>query len=92
MPTWVTDPAHKALVSALIEARHKAGLSQRALADRLGWSYVLIAKVETNQRNISAIEFIEWCQVVDVAPSEVVDLLIRQKSLRLGKTQRKPLK
>lgn len=90
MPAWVTDPTHKALVSALIEARHKAGLSQRALADRLGWSYVLIAKVETNQRNISAIEFIEWCQVVDVAPSEVVDLLMRQKLLRSGTPQQQP--
>lgn len=66
-------------MSALIESRHKVGLSQRALADRLGWSYVLIAKVETNQRNISAIEFIEWCQAVDVDPSEVVDLLKRKK-------------
>ena len=42
----------------LIEARKAAGLTQRALAGRIGRPYTVIANIERGERQIDVVEFI----------------------------------
>ena len=64
MLTWVSSPVHRTVISALIEARKAAGLTQRDLAGRLGKPRSWVAKIETIERNISVLEFLAWMHVV----------------------------
>ena len=42
-----------------IQKRNELGLSQRALADRLGVIYSFVAKVETGDRKLDIFEFLK---------------------------------
>ena len=53
-------PEHAAIRAALCHARQAAGLSQRALAERLNVPPSWVAKVELGERRI---DFIEVCWV-----------------------------
>lgn len=82
MPQWITSPARGAVVAELIGLRTAAGLTQRSLASRMGLGYTLIAKVESGQRNVSLVEFLDWCRATDANPSEVIARLNTEASRR----------
>jgi transcriptional regulator with XRE-family HTH domain len=65
---------HKALLGILRASRAEAGLSQRQLADRLGWSKSKYASVEAGERRLDVIEFKSVAKALDVDP---VDLFKR---------------
>lgn len=56
-----------------IEKRKALGLSQRALSDKLGVIYSLIGKVETGDRRLDVIEFIQYCIALELDPKSVLD-------------------
>ncbi len=58
MGRWVSSPSYKAAVRVLIDARKAAGLTQRALAARIGRPYTTIANIERGERRIDVVEFI----------------------------------
>jgi transcriptional regulator with XRE-family HTH domain len=64
----VRTRAHDAVVSVLVGAREKAGITQRELADRLPawleWGHTTVAKIETNRRNLSFVEVREIAKVL----------------------------
>lgn len=70
MSKSVRTRAHQAVVSVLVGAREKAGLTQRDVADRLPgwleWLYTTVAKVETGRRNLSFVEVREYAKVVGI--------------------------
>ena len=49
---------HEQLRAMLKQQRETLGLTQRALAERMGVIYSLIGKVETGDRRLDVIEFI----------------------------------
>lgn len=54
-------------------ARRKAlGLSQRALADRLGIIYSTVGKVETGDRRLDVLEFMVYCHALELKPEQVL--------------------
>ncbi|MFZ7171770.1 helix-turn-helix domain-containing protein [Avibacterium avium] len=61
-----------------ITQRQALGLSQRALAERLGVIYSLIGKIETGDRRLDIIEFVEYCQALELEPSEVLKKIQQQ--------------
>lgn len=63
----------------LVEAREHAGLSQRALAERLGWTRNTIARIELNERRLDVTEFLLWCDAVGVAPEAILRTLRRRR-------------
>jgi transcriptional regulator with XRE-family HTH domain len=58
MRRWVTSPSYRSAVQVIRQAREDAGLTQRALAARLGRPYSVIANIERGERQIDVIEFI----------------------------------
>ena len=82
MPAWVSSTRHRAVVAALIEQRKIARLTQRDLAARLGKPPSFVGKVESIERNLSMLEFLEWCDVLGVEAAVVLsDAGTQQASL-----------
>jgi ribosome-binding protein aMBF1 (putative translation factor) len=50
---------HKALIALLIERREAAGMTQTQLADRLGQYQSFVARLESGQRRVDVVEYLE---------------------------------
>ena len=57
--------------------REAAGLTQRALADRIGESQWWVARSESGSRRLDVAEFIEYCTGCGVDPAESLTQLAR---------------
>jgi len=55
-------PEYRLLREALADIRHAAGLSQRAVAQRLNVPHSWVAKVESGERRVDLIEFCWICR------------------------------
>lgn len=63
---------HEFLRQLLKRRREELGYTQRTLGDRMGVIYSFIGKVETGDRRLDVIEFIEYCNALDLNASEVI--------------------
>ncbi|WP_439328271.1 helix-turn-helix domain-containing protein [Lonepinella sp. BR2357] len=63
---------HSWLRQLFLEQRQKLGLSQRALADKLGVIHSFIGKVETGDRRLDVFEFIAYCKGLELDPMVVL--------------------
>ena len=68
----VHAPQHVWLRQLLTQRRLELGLSQRALAIRLGVIYSFVGKVETGDRRLDIFEFISYCTALELEPIEVL--------------------
>ncbi|MDP3736413.1 MAG: helix-turn-helix transcriptional regulator [Hyphomonadaceae bacterium] len=66
------DDAYASFVEKLIQKRVKAGFSQQALADALGWNQSIIAKIESVQRRLDVIELVRIANVLGIDASRLV--------------------
>lgn len=71
MVNTIRSAAFEALTGAVIEARHKAGMTQRDLAARLGCRPSAIANIETGQRRIDVIELIALARALGVSAHDL---------------------
>ncbi|PNK61524.1 helix-turn-helix domain-containing protein [Psychrobacter sp. FDAARGOS_221] len=63
---------HEFLRRLLKERREQLGLSQRALGKRMDVIYSFIGKVETGDRRLDVIEFVEYCKALNLDASDVI--------------------
>ena len=66
MPKTLRTPAHAALMKTLIDQRKAQGITQQQLANALQRPQSYVAKIETGERRIDAVEIVEWAQVFEV--------------------------
>ena len=68
------DGRYRALVGKLVEARKEAGLSQDALASRLGRHQQFVSRYEIGERRLDIVEFIDICRALglDISILKVV--------------------
>lgn len=64
---------HKALVTMLIEARERAGMTQTDLAGKLGEYQSFIARLESGQRRVDVVELIELGEIIGFDPKAMVE-------------------
>lgn len=57
----------------LRKARKEAGLSQKGLADRLGFHASTITHYEYGHGRMRLLEFLQICQELDVVPAELLE-------------------
>lgn len=55
---------HKALIALLTERREALGMTQTQLADRLGEYQSFVARLESGQRRVNVVEFLELAEVL----------------------------
>lgn len=70
-PNPVFSEEYRALVSVVLQARRDAGLSQSALAERLGKAKSHICMIERGQRRVDALELYRMAKCLDLAPTEL---------------------
>lgn len=83
MASIIFSDEYAILPGLMVEQRRLAGLSQRAVADRLGRSQSHVYKMETGQRRIELIEFCRYIAAVGGDPVlALTDLLARLDACR----------
>lgn len=72
----MTDSIHTAKYQRfrelLIGARKAKGLSQDALAEKLGWVQTVVSKYERGERRLDIIEFLDVAKALGIDPQKVI--------------------
>lgn len=79
MARSLRTPGHRALMQVLIETRREAGITQQELADRLNRPQSYVAKVETGERRLDVVEFIEWAEGIGRSPAKLLEKVANAK-------------
>ena len=66
---------HKALISYLIEARERAGLTQTELAEKLGEYQSFVARLESGQRRVDVVELLELAEILKFDPESAINAI-----------------
>lgn len=66
---------HKALIALLIKEREAAGVTQAELAAALGQYQSFVARLESGERRIDVIEFLDIAQVIGFDPKSIISKL-----------------
>ena len=70
-PVWREE--HQRIAAALRRARKKAGLSQSAVAAKLGRPTSYVSKLERGVQEIGVIELIDYCGAVGVRAGDLLN-------------------
>jgi transcriptional regulator with XRE-family HTH domain len=81
MSRTVGSPRHKALIQFLVDKRKKAGLTQAQLAAKLGRYQSFVATVESGQRRIDVVEFLDFADAIGFDAREAIKRLARTTRL-----------
>ena len=60
-------------MDALRQSRETAGLTTRQLAERLHQYQSYVSKIETGERRMDPVEFVEWAKATGITPHELLD-------------------
>lgn len=72
------SPLYEAVKAKLVALRTSAGLTQRALAEKLGRDHTLITRVEQGERRIDLLEFYLFCKACGAKPEDVAAKLMAE--------------
>jgi len=60
------------LIEEMVRLRKDKKMTQTQLAQQLGKPQSYVGKVETRERKLDIIEFVDWCKAIGQSPSEVL--------------------
>lgn len=66
------DERYRAVIKQLVEARQSSGMSQEALAERLGRHQQFVSRYETGERRLDIIEFVDIARALGHDPAAIV--------------------
>ena len=66
------DERYKALIRTLRQRRIELGLTQQAVADRLGLHKQYVSRVELGERRLDVIEFVDFTMALDISPTNAI--------------------
>jgi transcriptional regulator with XRE-family HTH domain len=75
LATTLGSKRHKALIDLLIGKREAAGMTQADLAARLGQYQSFVARLESGQRRVDVVEFIELAEMLGFDPAKAISAL-----------------
>ncbi|MFL6602734.1 MAG: helix-turn-helix domain-containing protein [Steroidobacteraceae bacterium] len=68
---------HRALITAIVEARDSTGLSQREFAKKLNRTNNFVWRIEAGERKVDVLEFIEIAKAAGLDPLELLRRVLR---------------
>jgi transcriptional regulator with XRE-family HTH domain len=71
---------HRRVMAVLVEIRNERNVAQRELARRLGRAHSYVGRIETGVRRLDLPEFIQWCEVLEFDPVDVMRRIMRKSS------------
>jgi transcriptional regulator with XRE-family HTH domain len=75
MSRTLRSSRHEALCALLVEKRKKAGLTQSQVAKKLQRYQSFVATVESGQRRIDVVEFLDFADAIGFDPREAIKQL-----------------
>lgn len=69
---------HRALIALLVEKREASGLTQTELAHKLGEYQSFVARLESGQRRVDVIEFLELARILNFDPLDALGRLAKE--------------
>ena len=73
------------LIEILVAARHRSGVRQQALAEKLGRPQSFIAKYEGGERRIDVVEFIAIARALSADPIKLFREFVAGNSAKAGR-------
>ncbi|MCZ7448354.1 helix-turn-helix transcriptional regulator [Rhizobium rhizogenes] len=70
---------HQALIALLIEKREAKGLTQTDLAAKLGEYQSFVARLESGQRRVDVIEFLELSEILGFDAAQALSAIAKEK-------------
>lgn len=71
---------HKALIALLVEKREAAGLTQTELAAKLGEYQSFVARLESGQRRVDVVEFLELAELLSFDPAKAIRQIVGSRN------------
>jgi transcriptional regulator with XRE-family HTH domain len=71
-------PEYDEIRAALVQARERAGLSQKSLGAKVGRSASHVALIETGQRKLDVLEFYFIAEALDLDPPTALSEIFRR--------------
>jgi transcriptional regulator with XRE-family HTH domain len=68
VPKGIHDHRYRALIDRLVAARKAAGLSQAALAGKLGKPQQFVSRFELGERRLDVMEYVDVAAIVGLEP------------------------
>jgi len=87
-PNPVFSDEYRAIREVLVEARRTAGLTQRDLARTLGREYSHIARIESGQRRVDALELYRIAKSMRLDPSDLYDRICLRIETSIAESDR----
>ena len=72
MDKTLATERHQRLIALIIEAREQSGMTQTELAEVLGEYQSFVARLESGQRRLDVIEFIQLAEILDFDANELM--------------------
>ena len=88
MPKAQHASAYRPVLALLRQLRDDAGLSQRALGDRLGRPQSWIYNCETGNRRVDIAEFVAWCRACGADAHAALDRVLGSSAVGRPPAQR----
>jgi transcriptional regulator with XRE-family HTH domain len=67
-------------MQVLAETRKLRNVTQQELADRLDRPQSYVAKVETGERRLDVVEFMEWSRCLECRAAKIIELVEQRLS------------
>jgi transcriptional regulator with XRE-family HTH domain len=68
----IGDPRYRALIAQLVDRRKALGLTQAALAERLGTHQQFVGRYEVGERRLDVVEFMDVAEALGLTPAELL--------------------
>jgi transcriptional regulator with XRE-family HTH domain len=90
MPASMHNPAADLLARTVVELRTASGLNQRELAAALGREQNFVARIETGQRRVDLIEWIQLLRALGADPEQEIARIVRQVAPLVPRRKKRP--
>jgi transcriptional regulator with XRE-family HTH domain len=76
MPKSMFSDAYRAMLDVIIAVRREKGLTQEAVASKIGKPQSFIAKIEGGERRLDVIELVAIAGAMDIEPTKLFEAVM----------------